>query len=176
MTLNKESLQNLADKGVSLRDMSSFFNMPLSTLSRRVKDFGITLLKSKHGKTIAPVEEKACSKCKISKPKEGFYTRKRNTSTLSSLCRVCNRENRNHRARSFKAECVEYKGGECQVCGYASSMAALDFHHIDPSKKSFAIGSCRKTKFNDDIEKELDKCALVCANCHRAIHAGDIKL
>ena len=70
--------------------------------------------------------------------------------------------------------CVEYKGGKCCLCGYNKCMGALDFHHIDPSKKDFAISKQRRTspqKF-DCVKSELDKCILVCSNCHSEIHAG----
>lgn len=61
-------------------------------------------------------------------------------------------------------------GGKCQCCGYDKCMSALDFHHLDPTKKeltlSSSIVSWEKTK------QELEKCICVCANCHREIHEG----
>ena len=65
---------------------------------------------------------------------------------------------------------VEYKGGKCERCGYNKSFAALDFHHEDPSEKDFTIAHARHRSFNEEMKKELDKCILVCANCHREIH------
>ena len=70
--------------------------------------------------------------------------------------------------RDLKKRAVEYKGGRCEVCGYAKSVAALDFHHVDPSQKDFAISS--KVGKWDRIKQELDKCRLLCANCHREEH------
>lgn len=67
------------------------------------------------------------------------------------------------------------KGGKCQKCGYNTYQGALEFHHIDPTKKDFTIGD-RDFKLKECIE-ESKKCVLLCANCHREIHAGlwDIK-
>jgi len=70
--------------------------------------------------------------------------------------------------RRRKVELVEYKGGECKCCGYKKSLSVLQFHHIDPNEKDFNIGastlSVEKLKFG------VDKCLLVCANCHLEIH------
>lgn len=65
---------------------------------------------------------------------------------------------------------VEYKGGKCNSCNYNKCIAALEFHHIDPEQKDFGIGNKGFTKSWDKIKTELDKCILVCANCHREIH------
>ena len=65
---------------------------------------------------------------------------------------------------------IEYKGGSCTRCGYNKYQGALDFHHLDPKEKDFNPGHLKKYKFDDKIKKELDKCILVCSNCHREIH------
>lgn len=72
--------------------------------------------------------------------------------------------------RKKKQLLVEYKGGKCERCGYNKCIDALEFHHLDPLTKDFTISSS-----NLSLEKqklEVDKCLLVCANCHREIHAG----
>lgn len=56
------------------------------------------------------------------------------------------------------------------LCGYSKCIAALDFHHTDPSKKDFGISSGGYTRSFEKIKDELDKCILVCANCHRELH------
>lgn len=76
------------------------------------------------------------------------------------------------RRNNIKNMAIEYKGGKCQICGYDKCNAALDFHHLDPTKKDFAIGSKGYTRAWKSVQAELDKCILVCANCHREIHNG----
>ena len=68
-----------------------------------------------------------------------------------------------------KVQSILYKGGKCEKCGYDKCLSALEFHHIDPSKKDFTISTVINRKF-EKIKNELDKCVLVCANCHREIH------
>jgi 5-methylcytosine-specific restriction endonuclease McrA len=66
----------------------------------------------------------------------------------------------------------EYKGGKCMICGYKRYQGALDFHHLDPKKKAFGISVRGLTRSWEKIQAEIEKCILVCANCHREIHAG----
>lgn len=75
------------------------------------------------------------------------------------------------RREKVKQMAVEYKGGKCEICGYNKYAGALDFHHKDPSKKDFGIAHDGHTKSWEKVKKELDKCMLVCANCHREIHS-----
>ena len=64
-------------------------------------------------------------------------------------------------------------GGQCVCCGYSRCDDALEFHHIDSEEKDFAMGSIRANPKNwEAAVEELRKCVLVCANCHREIHAG----
>lgn len=76
----------------------------------------------------------------------------------------------------IKQRAVEYKGGKCCICGYSRYIGALDFHHIDPKAKKFNLGLDGLTRSWDRTKSEIDKCVLVCSNCHREIHAGLIDL
>lgn len=76
------------------------------------------------------------------------------------------------RRRTLKLKAIEYKGGMCVCCGYTGHPGVLDFHHLDASTKEFSIGLKGYTRSWDKIREELDKCILVCANCHREITLG----
>lgn len=67
-----------------------------------------------------------------------------------------------------KKELVEYKGGCCEKCGYNKSIEVLQFHHLNPNEKDFTISG--KSYSIERLKKEVDKCILVCANCHIEIH------
>ena len=77
------------------------------------------------------------------------------------------------RKRKKKA-LVEYKGGKCQCCGYSKCIEALEFHHLNPNIKNFTISG--KSKSFNSLKSEVDKCILVCSNCHKEIHAGLINI
>jgi len=75
-----------------------------------------------------------------------------------------------NRRRKVREMALEYKGGKCQICGYDKCLAALDFHHIDPTQKDFGISAKGYTRSWEKVKLEVDKCVLICANCHREIH------
>jgi hypothetical protein len=94
----------------------------------------------------------------------------------------------------LKQRAVESKGAKCVVCGYDKCMRALEFHHLDPNRKSFTISAFVAASLNQicvgghfptsaDIEeiwkkvsRELKKCVLLCSNCHREVEDGMTEL
>jgi 5-methylcytosine-specific restriction endonuclease McrA len=75
------------------------------------------------------------------------------------------------RRQKIRIMALEYKGGKCSRCGYSKCLEALEFHHLESSKKDFGISDRGYTRSWEKVSKELDKCDLVCANCHRELHA-----
>jgi len=67
-----------------------------------------------------------------------------------------------------KLKAVEYKGGQCSKCGYKKCLKALEFHHIDQMTKELGLSDNWGNSF-EKIKIELDKCILLCSNCHREI-------
>jgi 5-methylcytosine-specific restriction endonuclease McrA len=70
----------------------------------------------------------------------------------------------------LKEKAIEYKGGACQECGYNKSTRALEFHHLDPNKKDFGISASGYTRSWEKVKEELNKCVMLCANCHAEKH------
>jgi hypothetical protein len=96
--------------------------------------------------------------------KENFY------SSAKYQCKPCWNK---RTASAGKAQVKILKdefGGKCSVCGYNKCFDALQFHHVDPSKKEFALGEKRGLSI-DKLREELSKCILVCSNCHIEIHS-----
>ena len=58
----------------------------------------------------------------------------------------------------------------CAICGYDKCDAALDFHHVNPEDKEFRIRTISLQFKDERIIEELNKCILLCANCHREKH------
>ncbi len=134
----------------------------------RIKGRRLTCHYDNEGKVI----EKRCSSCKTFLPIHLFY--KKANKTLHYRCKACSikhsTDSGQKRRHVLKQMCVDYLGGKCQLCGYNKCNKALDFHHRDPRLKDFEIAQSA-LKFST-LKKELDKCVLLCSNCHRETHAG----
>lgn len=75
--------------------------------------------------------------------------------------------------KNIKNKMVLSMGGKCQICGYSKCNDALEFHHLDSNTKEFGFGKLRSNpKKLSVLLNELSKCILLCAICHREVHAG----
>ena len=142
-------------------------------------DCGCGTVKSIRGDALIQVEvggcnnmlstkEKKCLKCE-----KNFFPKKQAKSR--QYCYECvpeeNYDGSTVRKR-IKQWALEYKGNKCQLCGYNKCIEALELHHTNPLEKDFSI-SDRDIKLDwKKIKNELDKCIIICSNCHREIHNG----
>jgi hypothetical protein len=85
-------------------------------------------------------------------------------------CVKCRSNSVQKRREKLKKILVEYKGGKCEICNYNKCISALEFHHLESNEKEFGIACKGYTKSLEVYKKEVDKCILVCSNCHREIH------
>ena len=170
--MDRDQLENLINCGLSQRELSSHFNVSQTNVRYWLKKYNLS---TGYKKRNTLPDRKICSSCNKEKPNSEFYKRQSRDYDLSSKCRSCNLEDTLVRQKDFKQQCVDYKGGECQCCGYNKCNGALEFHHIDPKTKKFSISQYRSSD-GYSLTEELDKCVLVCSNCHREIHAGYIDL
>ena len=175
--MEKEKLINLTEQGLSINGISLSIKKSKSTIRYWLNKFKIktknAINKEKKIKVIP--NYKKCPRCKNIKSSSEFYKR-RNKTELTTYCIKCANNQTIERMRIFKLKCVEYKGGKCQICPYKKCVDALDFHHIDSTKKKFNISHSKSHSFSNLIKKELDKCIMTCSNCHREIHSGITKI
>jgi len=100
------------------------------------------------------------------------------------LCTNCHRkEHKNDITKRFARKNKEvfllYKNTfECNLCGFSDDICCLDFHHFNKEEKEFSIGNETIFKRFESIsdlpfylKKELDKCVVLCGNCHRKEHS-----
>ncbi len=169
--MEKEILEKYLKDGLSLNKITEITGKSLTTLVYWKNKHGLrTNHKNFKQDGIKEYGEKRfCPRCKEDCDTSEFYNR-RGKENSSVYCKKCTTDQTLERTRNFKSMMVEYKGGCCIKCGYKKCIGALEFHHIDPSKKDFTLSHLKSSKFDDKIKNELDKCILVCANCHREIH------
>jgi hypothetical protein len=121
-------------------------------------------------------EHKTCKSCAQSLPSSSFYQGKQRSEKnpevvwtfLDSMCKPCRGSYHRLRRRDRKRQIIEFLGGQCQDCGLVDLPEVYDCHHKDGSDKDFSIASVKR-RF-ESIKAELEKCVLLCANCHRRRH------
>jgi len=135
---------------------------------------------------------RTCNKCSVEKPLDlNNYRTTRDGNGKDYFrrgCKECEKgywEARNKRKwqqqkikiQELRDSLVEYAGGKCAICKKKYSTCVYDFHHIDPETKSYnistMIGSFGSAEKEEDLHNEVDKCLLLCSNCHRELHWGD---
>ena len=169
--MEKEILENYLNEGLSLNQISKLTGKSLTSVrywkdkySLKSNFVSIKALESKeYG------ESRFCPRCKKDVMTTEFYKR-RGKENSSVYCKPCTSSQTLERMRKLKSKMIEYKGGCCSRCGYDKYQGALEFHHLDPKEKDFNPSHLKKYTFNERIMSELDKCILVCSNCHREIH------
>lgn len=117
--------------------------------------------------------KKCCSKCREWKTLKEFSPKGENR--FHHYCRPCLYMYQAERWKNRKKKAIELMGGKCNKCGYCRNYAALEFHHIDPSKKEFESDAGRHKSWNKFIN-ELKKCILLCSNCHREEHHAEMAI
>lgn len=118
------------------------------------------------------MEYKICSVCQEKKSTEDFYSRSSRNNKPFDRCKGCFNKYCTERWVSKKIKAIIYKGSKCQdceICYPNEPYVVFDFHHLNPNDKDVDWSKLR-LKSEESIKKELDKCVLLCSNCHRKRH------
>lgn len=158
-----------------------------------------------HPNATTPPATKRCSTCRTEQPIDRFYRRKNGQlQSQCASCKAITRKRwriseagRSYQANycrqsshfkehsaayrqeiywDSKAMTDQYKRDHgCRLCG-ETDPACLDFHHRDPAAKAFPIANSHKRRDHTALLAEMEKCIILCANCHRKLHAGLVEL
>jgi len=74
--------------------------------------------------------------------------------------------------KNQRKELDKLKVNGCAICGYNKCNAVLDFHHVNPQDKKFSLQCSAMNRSLVNIIIEVNKCILLCSNCHKEIHYG----
>lgn len=118
---------------------------------------------------------KVCNRCGVEKSKEEFHSNGSTplgTKKYKPYCKECtNKDSGLNKVLKIK-ESLRILGRlyKCELCGYDKNYSALHFHHIDSDNKSFEISDKSWTSSIKSLIPEIEKCAVLCANCHAEMH------
>jgi transposase len=172
--LSREELERLVKSGASIAEIAEAVGRSKATVRHRLRRFGLKTLNMR-GQRPARIAQSArdaglakvtmaCAhhgETEFSLEGRGYYG-----------CKRCRSASVSRRRRKVKQTLVEEAGGACQLCGYDRCIAALEFHHRNPSEKRFALSYGGVAHSLAKARVEAAKCSLLCANCHAEVEAG----
>jgi DNA-binding CsgD family transcriptional regulator len=164
--LEREELAQLVESGLSVRQIAEAVDRSPTTVRHWLRRHGIQPA-GRARRAIGGRRDDVELVC----PRHG-PTLHRPRSDGGLRCLVCRSEAVARRRRQVKTILVAEAGGRCVLCGYDRCLRALEFHHRDPSDKSFGLGLQGLTRSLHLAREEAAKCVLLCSNCHMEVEAG----
>ena len=169
--IERDVLETGVEAGRTLKEMAEDLNRDISTVRYWLRRYGLRATGGARLREMRKARylglrhiERHCAKHGVTR----FVLENRG----AYRCMRCRGEDVSAWRRRAKQRLVEEAGGKCQICGYDRYMGALQFHHVDPSTKSFLLSMRGCTRSIAKLRAEAAKCQLLCANCHAEVEAG----
>lgn len=170
--LDRETLATLIERGLSIRAIAAELGVSYATVQHWLRKYGL-----QSARTSGRVASDVSTDFPDARRAQGRCPRHGTTDFIARAgggwrCLKCRAEAVSKRRRAVKATLVAEAGGRCHLCGYARSVAALEFHHVDPATKAFHLSQGGVSRSLAAARAEAAKCVLLCANCHAEVEAG----
>jgi transposase len=170
--IGREELATLVEEGLSIAQIAARLGRSKATVRHWLRRYGMRTANCREGceeRTAARAAglARVTLQCERHGASEfvlegrGYYR-----------CVQCRAASVSRRRRAVRATVVEEAGGACVLCGYDRCIAALAFHHLDPTTKSFGLSQAGVSRSLARAREEAEKCVLLCANCHAEVEAG----
>jgi transposase len=165
----RERLEALVEQGLTVRELAAAVDRSTATVRHWLRKYGLASTRARKRHTVIGIGEDGTvtAKCPVHGSTPHVIDR-----AGHFRCPRCRVDSVVRRRRRVKEILVEEAGGCCQLCGYARSVAALEFHHVDPTTKSFGLAVGGLTRSIAACRAEARKCVLLCSNCHAEVEAG----
>ncbi len=169
--LDRDQLTTAVDAGLTLDEISKQVDRDISTVRYWLKRHGLRATGGLRRRETREAKQRGDRHIERACPRHG-RTRFVLENRGSYRCMKCRRADVSAWRRRAKEHLVEEAGGKCRLCGYDRYQGALQFHHLDPSAKSFSLSRRGCTRAFAELKIEAAKCALLCANCHAEVENG----
>lgn len=171
MNFSKQQMEQFVAKASSFEEVLEQMHYSKTNDSRiieSIRGYCDTLqIAHEHLPNISNPDLIKCNCCGQIKPKEEYYFSK--GQLAQKVCKICVRAKQNAKYHSKQDWINQYKQEHhCVKCGCEKSYL-LDFHHLDPSQKDYTISDNSNIKI-ETLMQEIEKCIILCANCHREFH------
>jgi transposase-like protein len=168
--LERGPLEALVGDGRSVAEIAAVVDRSKTTVRYWLREYGLRTRRADRGASVSHPDAGTAERLARECPKHGRSAFQR-TSSGGYRCLRCRSAAVTRRRRKVKRILVEEAGGACLICGYDRCVAALEFHHLDPTEKRFAL-SLRGARSLESLRAEARKCVLLCANCHCEVELG----
>ncbi len=168
--IERELLAEITACGLSIRDMAEVLERSPTTVRHWLDKHALETPRMARIRLGRAAIARGLTTADLPCPQHGVTRHVRRAEGFR--CARCRVQHVAERRRRTKQALVLEAGGRCERCGYAACVAALHFHHLDPTTKRFAVsqdGMCRSLA---EARDEASKCVLLCANCHAEVESG----
>jgi transposase len=176
--LERAELERLVAEGASIAQIADTMGRSKGAVRHWLGKYGLNTTNAGGGPSREGAREARAaglSETVLTCPHHGLYEHVREPRGYYR-CRKCRQDAVVRRRRKVKQILVEEAGGRCKLCGYDRCLAALQFHHIDPTAKQFGVAQYGAARSIDRLRAEIRKCVLLCSNCHAEAEAGFVEL
>jgi transposase-like protein len=165
--ISRERLEPLVEAGHTVQAIAEEVGRGATTVRYWLKKHGLTTVRAA---SVSPAERprSILRRCRA----HGFTEHVLTSRGTRYRCKRCRVEAVSARRRRVKLALVQAAGGAWRLCGYERYPGALQFHHVDPGEKAFAIADRGVARSLERALAEARKCVLLCANCHAEIEGG----
>ena len=176
--LEREELEALVERGMTIAEIAGELDRSRGTIRHWLRVHG---LRTKHGRgrRSSPARRAARDAGLLSVTlncHEHGETEFVLEGRGSYRCKRCRSERVVRHRQRLKRILADEAGGRCVICGYSRNPKALQFHHLDPSKKRLNLSGQGVTYSLDLLRSEARKCILLCANCHAEVEDGRLDI
>jgi transposase len=164
---DRELVEALVGEGLTVQQMAERLGVGATTVRHWLGRYGLKTMRSR-GPAGAGGQRTIIRECR----RHGYTAWVRSGTGGRYRCKRCRSEAVTARRRRVKLLLIEEAGGRCVLCGYDRFPGALQFHHLDPAEKSFALSVQGVARSLEKARAEAVKCVLMCANCHAEVEGG----
>ena len=160
--VDREALAALVEEGLTIQEMATALSLGPASVRHWLTKYGLRTQRSRFYPGAAGRQAAVVRRC----ARHGYTAWVLSGSKRRYRCKRCRVEDVTARRRRVKQTLIEEAGGRCVLCGYDRYPGALQFHHLDPGQKVFALSDQGLARSLEKAREEARKCVLICGNCH----------
>jgi hypothetical protein len=166
--IEEDYLRSLVELGLSVREIAARCGLSATSVRYWLRRFALETQPARYSRRGGLKPDEILRECRV----HGWSAFRRVGRLGGYRCARCSTTRIARRRRRLKEILLAEAGGACRLCGYDRYAGALQFHHLDPGRKTFQLAARGMTRSLSLLREEAKKCVLLCANCHAEVEGG----